>query len=175
MKIGRSWFFAFILAGLATVGFAQKIKVGYDKSADFSKFKTYAWAKPDVPIARPLLYQNVIDQIDGDLKGKGLQRIEKDGDLTVIIAGGIGIGYNMPPAFEMNVAYWSGRDDPGLLTAPMVSEGSLILEFVNRSANKMIWRGSVKENLDPAVAKSLPRIEKAIDKLLKEYPPKRSK
>jgi len=175
MKNGRYWFLAFILAGLATVSFAQKIRVDYDKSADFSKFKTYTWAKPDVPIARPLLYQNIIGQIDGDLQAKGLQRAEKDGDLTVVVAGGIGIGYNMPPAFGINAAYWSGTQDPGLLTAPMVAEGSLVLEFVDRGQNKMIWMGNVKENIDPEMAKSLPRIEKAIDKLLKEYPPKHSK
>jgi hypothetical protein len=174
MKNGRCWFLAFIVVGLATSGFPQKIKVGYDKSADFSKYKTYTWAKPETPITRPLLYQNVVGQIDDELKAKGLQRTEKDGDLTLIAAGGIGFGYNMPPALGMNIAYWSGEEDPQILTAPLVGEGTLVLEFVDRGQNKMIWRGTAKENLDPEVAKSLPHIEKAITKLLRGYPPKRS-
>ena len=165
---------ALIMAVLITAGFAQKIRVGYDKSVDFSKYKTYTWAKPDVPIQRPLLYQNVVDQIDDELKAKGLQRTEKDGDLTLIGGGGIGLGYNMPAAAGINAAYWAGVQDPDLLTAPLVGEGSLILQFVDRGQNKTIWRGTVKENLDPEPAKSLPRIEKTITKLLKEYPPKRS-
>jgi hypothetical protein len=170
----RCWLLTLILVVLATSSFAQKIKVGYDKSANFSKYKTYTWAKPDAPITRPLLYQNVVGQIDDELKAKGLQRTDKDGDLTVIAAGGMGLGYNMPPALGMNVAYWSGEEDPQVLTAPMVAEGTLILQFVDRSENKLIWRGTVTENLDPEMAKSLPRIEKAISKLLKAYPPKRS-
>jgi hypothetical protein len=94
--------------------------------------------------------------------------------LPLIAAGGIGFGYNMPSAQEMNAAYWSGVEDPEILTAPMVDEGTLILEFVDRGQNKMVWRGTAKENLDPEMAKALPHIEKAIVKLLKEYPPKHS-
>jgi Domain of unknown function (DUF4136) len=172
----NSWrgFLAFVVFSLATAGFAQKIKVGYDKSADFSKYKTYTWAKPAMPITRPLLYQEVVGTIDDELKSKGLRRTDNNGDLTLIAAGGIGFGYNMPPAMEMNVAYWSGEEDPEILTAPMVAEGTLILEFVDRGQNKMVWRGTARENLDPEMAKSLPRIEKAIVKLLKVYPPKSS-
>ena len=140
MKNGRYWLWALIGVVLTTSGFAQKISVGYDKSVDFSKFKTYTWAKPQAPITRPLLYENVMGTIDDELKAKGLQRTEKDGDLTLIAAGGIGFGYNMPPALGMNVAYWTGREDPMILMAPMVAEGALILEFADRSDNKMIWQ-----------------------------------
>ncbi len=171
------WRFALpllIVVILITPGFAQKIRIGYDKSVDFSKYKTYTWAKPDAPIQRPLLYQNIVSQIDDELKAKALQRTEINGDLTLIAAGGMGIGYNMPPAAEMEAAYWSGKEDLGVLTAPMVGEGTLILEFVDRGTNKMIWRGTAKQKLDPAVVKALPRIEKAVSKLLKGYPPKPS-
>jgi len=174
MKNGRGWFLTWIVLGLAVSTFAQKIKIGYDKSADFSKYKTYTWAKLETPTTRPLLYQNVVGQIDDELKAKGLQRTEKDGDLILIAAGGIGFGYNMPPAPGMNAAYWSGKEDYQILTAPLVGEGTIILEFVDRAQNTMIWRGTAKENLDPEMAKSLPHIEKAITKLLEGYPPKRS-
>ncbi|MGA7293165.1 MAG: DUF4136 domain-containing protein [Terriglobales bacterium] len=174
MKKGRQWFLVFLLLILASSGFAQKIKVGYDKSADFAKYKTYSWAEPAMPVTRPLLYQSVVGTIDDELKSKGLQRTDKGGDLTLIAAGGIGFGYNMPPAFEMNAAYWSGEEDTAILTAPLAAEGTLILEFVDRGQNKMVWRGTARENLDPEMAKALPHIEKAIVKLLKEYPPKHS-
>ena len=175
MKNVRYCMLAFIVLIFTTSGFSQKIKVGYDKSIEFSKYKTYTWAKRDTPITRPMLYQNMVDQIDQELKARGLQRTEKDGDLTLVAAGGIGFGYNMPPAAGMNAAYWAGEEDRQLLTAPLVGEGTLILQFIDRAQNKMVWRGTATENLDPEVAKSLPRIEKAITKLLKAYPPKRSK
>jgi hypothetical protein len=174
MKNGYFGFLVLMAVAFITSGFAQKIRIGYDKSADFSKYKTYTWANPDAPVQRPLLYENIVSQIDDELNAKGFQRTQKDGDLTLVAAGGIGFGYNQPPAFEMEAAYWSGREDLGVLTAPMVGEGTLILEFIDRRKNKMIWRGTAKEKLDSSVVKSLPRIEKTVSKLLKEYPPKPS-
>src|SRR5277367_2710539 len=108
MRNGRCWLLTFILAALATSGLAQKIKVGYDKSVDFSKYKTYTWTKPVMPPTRPLLYQNVVDQVDEIFKSKGLTRTEKGGDLTLIAAGGIGFGYNQPPQIAVEAAFWTG-------------------------------------------------------------------
>jgi Domain of unknown function (DUF4136) len=169
----RRWLLVCMIVVCVGSGFAQKIRIGFDKSVDFSKYKTYTWAKSETPIMRPLLYDNVVAIVDSELKSRGLQRTEKDGDLKLVAAGGIGFGYNMPPAAIINAAYWGGKEDTALLTAPMVAGGTLILEFIDQSG-KMIWRGTATENLDPELAKSLPRIEKAIVKLVSEYPPKHS-
>ena len=59
---------------------AQKVEVGYDKSVNFEKYKTYSWAEAATPPARPMLYQTVVGWIDGDLNSKGFQRVDKDGD-----------------------------------------------------------------------------------------------
>jgi len=174
MTNGRWWLSACILLGITASCFAQKIKVGYDKTVDFSKYKTYTWAKPQTPVSRPLLYENVVGEIDDELKSKGLTTTEQNGDLTVVAGGGIGLGVNMPlvPAFDaMN---WNGEDNPAVLMDPLVAEGSLIVEFIDRTNNKMIWRGTATENLDPEMAKALPAINKAIVKLLKGYPPRHS-
>jgi hypothetical protein len=44
--------------------FAQKVKVGYDKSVDFSRFNTYTWVEPATPPQRPLLYSTVVSAVD---------------------------------------------------------------------------------------------------------------
>ena len=49
------------------VAFGQKVKIGYDKRADFQKFKTYSWAEPMAPPTRPMLYTIVVDTIDYEL------------------------------------------------------------------------------------------------------------
>jgi Domain of unknown function (DUF4136) len=174
MKKAHFALLAFALL-LTSGAFGQKIKVGYAKNTDFSKYKTYTWAKPEAPIMKPFVYENVVGTIDDELKAKGLSRVEQNGDLTLVAAGGIGLGYNMPAALALAVDNWDGEDDPAILLAPMVAEGKLVLGFIDRANNKLVWRGTATENLDPEVAKSLPRIEKAVVKLLKGYPPKRSR
>jgi len=186
MKNGRCWILAFIVLAFVTSGFAQKVKVGYDKSADFSKYKTYTWAKPQNPVTRPLLYDTVVGTIDDELKAKGLERVETNGDLTLIAAGGIEYGSNLAagtpilpvyggPPPDINATMWTGGNPSAVTAGPLVAQGTLVLEFVDRGENKVIWSGNVRQNLDPEQKnKSLDLVGKAIVKLLKGFPPKGS-
>ena len=186
MNNGRCWLWAFIVLVFATSGFAQKVKVGYDKSTDFSKYKSYAWAKPQTPVTRPLLYDTVVNTIDQELQGKGLQRVETNGDLTLIAAGGIEYGSNLAagtpilpvyggPPPDINATMWTGGNLSAVTAGPLVAQGTLVLEFVDRGENKVRWSGNVRQKLDPEQkSKSLDLVAKAIVKLLKGFPPKGS-
>jgi hypothetical protein len=182
---GRCWLLVwFIVASFTTSAFGQKVKVGYDKSADFSKYKTYTWAKPETPPTRPLLYQTVVGSIDYELKSKGFERTEKNGDLTLVAGGGIGFGSNMPagtpilpiyggPPPSMDATMWTGADGSAAMAGTIVAQGTLVLQLVDRGENKVVWSGTVMQKLDPEQKnKSLDLVDKAIVKLLKEFPPK---
>ena len=82
-----SLFIILWLAAVPSFSFAQKVKVGYDKGVDFSKYKTYTWQEPAMPPTRPHLYATVIGSVDGELHSKGLSRIDQNGDLILIPAG----------------------------------------------------------------------------------------
>jgi Domain of unknown function (DUF4136) len=57
----------------------------------------------------------------------------------------------------------------------MVAQGTLVLEFVDRQENQVIWNGKVMQKLDPdQKEKSLDLAQKSMVKLLKEFPPKGS-
>lgn len=172
MTKGRCLFLAcFMVVGLTTSGFTQKTKIGYDKSADFSGYKTYTWAKPDHPIMRPQLFQDVVGTIDQDLQAKGLTRVDANGDLTLSASGGIDFGYNAPPTATMDPVMWQGEYGAPVLNAPLIAQGSLTLQFVD--GGKMVWKGTVMQKLDPEEKnQALVLAEKAIDKLLKGFPPR---
>ena len=169
------------------IGYAQKVRIGYDKSVKFSQYKTYTLTEPSMPPTWPLLYSSVVNSIDGELSSKGLRKVDKDGDLTVIPAGGIEYGNNVaagspiigtfsgsPPA--MNATMWTGAGGPSALSGPIVPEGTLVLEFVDRTENKVVWNGSVYQKLDlEQKQKSLELASKAVFKLLKQFPPKSSR
>jgi len=70
------WLFAVLLA-CTIPSAAQKVKVGYDKSANLSKYHTYGWAKPQMPATRPIFYDYVVNTIDGQLRARGLKRVEQ--------------------------------------------------------------------------------------------------
>lgn len=164
---------------------AQKVNVGYDKSAEFSRYRSYTWLEPGMPPARPILYSMIVGAIDHELKSKGLERIESGGDLMLVPEGGIDVGlnssmgspilptYNGPPP-GMNATMWTGAAASVGSSATYVPNGSLALSFIDRSTNKVVWSGNVKVGLDiERKKKSLEKVEAAIAKLLKNFPPRR--
>jgi len=176
-----------LVAALAISAPAQKVKVGYDKSVDFSKYKTYTLAEPATPPSRPILYATVITSIDAEMNSKGFQRVDKNGDLTLEIAGGVGFGIvvsggppvtssNNGPPPAMNATMWTGAGGGQGSLQPAVPDASLELEFVDRNANQIVWSGTVTQALDmERKDKSLDLAIKAVTKLLKPFPPARSK
>jgi len=172
-----------LLASSCISLFAQKISVGYDKSTDFRKFTTYTWAQPSAPPTRPLLYESVVGSVDYELKAKGLTRTDDHGDLILIPAGGMEFGLNVAapapyiPSYSgqppvINATMWTGATGATNLTALYVPEGSLVLTFVDPRTDKIVWSGTVKEKLDTSNRKkALERVDNAIVKLLKRYPP----
>ena len=183
-RLGPHWIFLILIIGVASCGRAQKVKVGYDKSADFSKYHTYTWAKPQMLATQPLLYDYVVNSIDGQLEAKGFRKAESDGDLTLIPAGGIEYGSNLPagtpilpiyggPPPGINATMWTGANASFVSSGPMVAQGSLTLEFVDRIQNKVIWNGTVTQKFDPTQKeKSFEQARKAIVKLLDRFPSK---
>jgi hypothetical protein len=172
-----------ILLGVFCV--AQKVNVGYDKSTDFSHYQSYTWLEPGTQPSRPILYSMIVGSIDHELKSKGLQRIERDGDLILVPEGGIEVGlssslsspilpsYNGPPP-AMDATMWTGSSASVGSSAVYVPQGSLAVNFVDRSSNKVVWSGSVKVGLDiERKKKSLEKVDAAIAKLLKGFPPRR--
>jgi Domain of unknown function (DUF4136) len=172
------------LAGLATGVSAQKVKVGYDKSVDFSKYKTYSWAERTMPTNYPLLYTAVVASIDSELLSRGLQRVDKDGDLILASGGGIAFGTNAGTATPILPSYsqppiapdstmWTGDMFVVNRTSIYVPAGTLQVQFVDRIENRIVWNGMVFQKLDvEKKSKSLDLVNKAIVKLLQMFPPK---
>jgi len=180
----RGTFLVGILLTISLPGLSQKVKVGYDKGADFSKFTTYTWTQPAMPASRPVLFEAVVARVDVELEAKGLTKVPKDGDLTLTPSGAVDFGfagvastpilptYSGPPP-SVNGGMWTGATGPST-AGTYVPEGTLVLTFVDRANNKMVWSGSVKQKLDVEQKnKSLELIDKAIIKLLKEFPGKK--
>lgn len=179
----RGLWISLLLTGLATNVFAQKVKVGYDRSVDFSRYKSYTLAEPSVQPTRPLLYASIVGSIDHELKSKGFARAPSEGDLILVPAGGTEFGLNQAagtPIFQtysgprpaLDATMWTGAEGFSASTAMYVPEGALELEFIDRSANKVVWSGTVTVKLDvERKTKSLELIDKSIVKLLKGFPP----
>src|SRR5262249_7258998 len=83
----------FRLTGLLCLGvaaMAQDVHFDYDRSANFSAYKTYQWVEAKAGRAPDqLMDQNIKRAVDEQLAGKGLRRVESGGDLQVMYQTGM--------------------------------------------------------------------------------------
>lgn len=176
-----------LLLGLflcSTTLWAAKTDVGYDRSVDFSSYKTYSWVKPAREPVHPILYYSILGAIDEELQAKGLKKVEEGGDLLIVLEGGVGVTgantwsggpilptYSTPPS--TNATMWVGMTVAA--AGSTVLEGQLGVNLVDGAANRMVWRGVVKEkfNVDTKKKKALELVNKAISQLFERFPPKK--
>src|ERR1043166_3818798 len=80
------------IAGLLCLGalaLAQNVQFDYDRTANFSAYRTYEWAEGKGPSPSQLMDQNIKRAVDMQLAAKGLQRVERNGDIQVAYQAGV--------------------------------------------------------------------------------------
>jgi Domain of unknown function (DUF4136) len=151
---------------------AQDIKTNYMPGTDFSKYKTYKWVniqgteQPD-----QILQQQIKQAVDGQLASKGMTKTDDDkADVYV------GFQVSVTQERQWN-AYgggglrWGGG--MGTATSSTIQIGTLGLDFYDPAAKQLVWRGQATKTLNPSKdpQKNQDRLNKAVAKLLKNFPP----
>ena len=166
---------AAILALLGTVISAQSVTYDFDRAANFSKFRTYAWTRGTV-LPDELNHARVVRAIENQLAAKGFTRVEAKANSDLLVA------YHA--SFDRNLridGYASGWGGPrfgglrsGTATTREILTGTLVIDMLDASTEKIVWRGLASADLDTSAKpeKREKNINKAADKLFKNYPPK---
>jgi hypothetical protein len=155
---------------------AQKTDVGFARGTDFSQFHTYSWQKSPQP-AKGIWDQRVVEGINQQLQAKGLKEVQSDPDLWVVYASHIqeqsrvvGEGYNFGPTWGGGM-WWNGPQTVTYGTF-VTEEGTLIVELGNPRTHELEWRGAVTDTIHDKTNKNIKDLDKSIEKLFKDYPPK---
>ena len=64
------------LAVLGTIALAQSVSYDYDRTANFSSYKTYAWTR-GTELTDELNHARVVRAVDSRLVAKGFTRVSK--------------------------------------------------------------------------------------------------
>ena len=170
----------FVIALLAAPGAiqAQQIKVHYDHGVDFTRFKTYSWMEGE-PSNNPVAHQQIVLAIDQQLMSKGLRRVEQNGDLNVAYYSSLGGNVNarmVEYTQGLDVSRWEGGFGETLKpTVGAMPMARVVLDVVDASVKKLVWRGTARDAFTPNQAHAKKRINSDIAKMLKRFPPHSSK
>jgi hypothetical protein len=183
-RCGHSWVLGQLLLTLtlfsASAVSGQKISTGYDKTADFSQFKTYAWVERHTPATDPILAAVITADIDNELAKKGLRKTESNPDLLVNCYGGLGSdsafaaedpGYTALGGTALpGTSMWGGSVSSAAVM--QVVQGMLVVDLVDTRQKRLIWRATAKANLDyDKRSKLFDQANKAVAAIFKKYPP----
>ncbi len=164
----------------------QDVRYNYDKSTDFSKFKTYKWV--DIKGAQKpndITDKQIRASIDAELAKKGLSKVDSDSaDLYIGYQVGIqtekeftSFNSGMGPGWGYGAGWGGGwYGGGGGMTTGSTSTiyiGQLALDMYESSKKDLAWRGVVSKTIDTKAKpdKQQKNLDKAVAKLLKNYPP----
>lgn len=180
-KLGLLWIATFVLAGSAL---SQDVRYNFDKNTDFSRFKTYKWVTlKDAAKPNDLTDKQIMASVDSQLATKGLSKVDSDtADLFIGYQAGIGQEKQFT-SYNSDWGYgggwygrgWYGAGGSGMTTGQTstIYTGQLAVDMYDTKNHDLVWRGVVSKTIDPKAKpeKQEKNLNKAVAKLLKNYPP----
>lgn len=170
-----------LLVACSAVAMAQKIKVEFDKSVDFSQYKTYAWDDFAHETNKPMLRLAIQGAVEDDLNKRGLRKVDANPDLRIQSYGAVdsdaavsysdlyyGAGGIAP--FDQSFLMWGVV--PGSVTTVVVHKGQLVVDLLDANRKKLVWRGMATQKLSEQRSKLLDQVNTAVEKMFQQYPVK---
>jgi hypothetical protein len=179
---------ALVLALVAcSVTFAQDVRTNYMPGTDFSKYRTYAWVNDVQGVAavggRPdqILDAQVKQAIDSQMAAKGFTKVEDGGKTDLLLGYQLAIDQEKQiNGFGDNLGGWGPWGGGlGTFSASTSSNytGTFVVGMYDPAAKKLVWIGAAQHAIEPSKKqeKNQQRLNKGAQKLLKDFPPGRSK
>jgi hypothetical protein len=178
-----------VLTGLAamaltsTLAMAQDVTYDFAKDANFAAFKTYAM-KDGTPVGQQLIDERIVNAIDDAMKAKGFTKAASNPDVFVVyhvafdkqkdistFSSGYGGGYG-PYGWGYGGG-WAGGSTTTSVRDILV--GTMVIDMADAKKGQLVWRGMGTKEIDTTAKpdKRDKSIKKAVDKIFKNYPPKK--
>lgn len=163
---------ATVLMACTVVG-GQDVRTNYMPGTNFAKYKTYKWvAIEGGQHPNQIVDAEIKQAVDAQLMAKGLTKTDTDNaDLYV--------GYQIAVDQERQ---WNGYGMGGGIrwggmataTSSTIKIGTLVLDMYDPVQKQLVWTGNATKTIDPSKSqeKNQKNLDKAMQKLLKNYPPK---
>jgi hypothetical protein len=146
---------------------------------NFSKYHTYKWIDPPVG-AHPnqIVDQEIKQSVDQQLAEKGLIKTDGDkADLYVSYQGAIDREKQwngFADGFGGGPAGWGfGGGGIATATSSTIQNGTLVVNMFDPASKQLVWTGQATKTLNPSgnQEKNLKKLNGAVKKILKDFPP----
>jgi uncharacterized protein YdeI (BOF family) len=166
------------LALASTAAFAQDVKTDYDHAANFAAIKTFQ-AKIATSWNNQISEKRVLDEITQALTEKGWKSVDANPDAVVLLHGAtekqksLNTFYSGGGYGGYGYRGWGGMGGMGTATTT-TSEylvGTLVVDIYDAKTKALMYRGTATDELSDKPEKNAKKLQKASDKLFKDFPP----
>jgi Domain of unknown function (DUF4136) len=159
----------------ASASFAQHVKTDYDRSADFSQYKTYSWEKVNTP--NSLWVDRIKAAVNSELAAKGWTQVESGGSVSVMAMEMTQSHQTLNTYYDSFGGGWGWRGGFGdefgdfTTTESTYKVGTLVVDLFDSNTKKLIWRGSSSDALSDKSGKNIKNLDKGVEKMFDHFPP----
>jgi hypothetical protein len=164
---------AIAVASAATT-FAQNVTYDFDKSAQFSAYRTYAWVRGTTTLDE-INDRRIVDAVNAQLASKSLIRIDATGSPDLLVA------YHANFDRDLRItgfsSGWGGYrfagSRSGVATTDQVVTGTHKVDNIDARTPTIVWRGRARREVSDTTSASKrdKNINQAAAKMFKHYPP----
>jgi Domain of unknown function (DUF4136) len=179
MNVRRSIFASVGIAVLfATASFGEQVKTDYDRSADFSQYKTYSWEK--VQTQDQLWVGRIKDAVNAALAAKGWTQVPSGGQVAIIAMETTKNQQTLNTFYDGFGGGWGWRRFGGggmggfgdaTTTTENYKVGTLVVDLFDAHSKNLIWRGSASDTLSDKSEKNIKNSDKGVEKMFEHFPP----
>ena len=179
MNLKRQILFSIAFAVLSPAASLAEVKTDYDRTADFSRYKTYSWG--EVHTQNPLLIDRIKAAVTSALAATGWTEVASGGDVSIM-------AMEMTKDHQtLNTYYdnfgggwgwwgWGGGFGDNFGTSTTTEQtykvGTLVVDLFDTNTKKLVWRGSASDTLSDKSDKNIKTLNREVQKMLDHFPPK---
>jgi Domain of unknown function (DUF4136) len=169
------------IAILAATGSFAELKTDYDRTAEFSHYKTYSWGK--IHTQDPLVGSRIKAAVASALTAKGWTEIESGGDVSINAMETTEDHRTLNTFYDSFGGGWGwGRWGGGLggfgtstMNENTYEVGTLVIDLFDTNTRKLIWRGSASDTLSDKSDKNIKNLDRDVEKMFDHFPPEAEK
>lgn len=183
-------FALFLVAILSTSSFYAQVTSDYDKTVDFTKYKTYrfeGWQDNSDQLINELDKKRILESFGVEFSQRNLQYVEQGGDMIVTLYlaidqktsqtaytnyhGGMGYGGGWGYGYGRGYGYGMGMGSSTTTYSESVYDvGTFVVDVYDGESKKLVWEGISRKTINDNPKRREKTIPKGVKKLMKKFP-----
>jgi hypothetical protein len=147
-----------------------RVRTDYDRTANFKQYRTFA-IRDGNSSGNPVMDQRIKDDIVSAFKTKGLDEVRpENADILIVPHTATRTQRTYDTFYDNTWRGWRWRIAEPTVVVNEFQVGTLVVDVFDNRAKTAVWHGYVSGVLEDEPSKNAEKADKAVQKLISEYP-----